>query len=183
MNIKKFKILSCLIIFLMMFPFHFEYKVFPNSITSIFFPVNESIWEHMKLIYTTFIFYGVIESIFYYKKKININNLIFNNFISAITCIIIFLIMFLPMYFRFGENMIITFIILFISICITEFISFQLYKKNNIKYLNVISFILIIISYIIFGYLTYNPIKNFMFFDHLKEIYGINTYLICIQCK
>ena len=44
--------------------------------------------------------------------------------------------------------------------------------------LNIISLILIIISYIIFAYLTYNPIKTELFFDTQEEKYGINSYFI-----
>ena len=54
MNLKKYKILSVFIIFLLMFPLHYVYDKFPNSLTSIFCPVNESIWEHLKLIFTSF---------------------------------------------------------------------------------------------------------------------------------
>ena len=37
---------------------------------------------------------------------------------------------------------------------------------------------LIILSYIVFGYLTYNPPKAELFFDTQKEKYGINIYNI-----
>lgn len=30
---------------------HFVYDSFPNAVTALFSPVNESIWEHLKLIY------------------------------------------------------------------------------------------------------------------------------------
>ena len=50
MSKKKLMIITTLIAFLLCFPFHFVYDTFPNLITSIFFPINESIWEHMKLL-------------------------------------------------------------------------------------------------------------------------------------
>ena len=40
--------------FLLAFPFHFGYDILPNQVSAIFFPVNESIWEHMKMLFTTF---------------------------------------------------------------------------------------------------------------------------------
>ena len=42
--------------------------------------------------------------------------------------------------------------------------------------LNIISLILIIVSYIVFAYLTYYPIKTELFFDTQEEKYGLNNY-------
>ena len=38
--------------------------------------------------------------------------------------------------------------------------------------------LLFALSYIIFGYLTYNPIHNYLFLDNIKNIYGIKNYNI-----
>lgn len=35
---------------------HFGYNLFPNPITAVFFPVNESVWEHFKLYCWPFLF-------------------------------------------------------------------------------------------------------------------------------
>ena len=50
MTLKKWKIISCIGIFLLSVLFHFIYDWFPNFFTSLFSPVNESIWEHNKII-------------------------------------------------------------------------------------------------------------------------------------
>ena len=87
--------------------------------------------------------------------------------------------MYLPIYYKIGEKLILTIILLFISIVITEFISYKiLCTKKNYTWLNIASLLMIIILYIIFGYLTYNPIICPLFFDPLNEKYGINNYLI-----
>ena len=38
--------------------------------------------------------------------------------------------------------------------------------------------ILIIITFIIMGYLTYNPPRSFLFYDPIEEKYGINIYTL-----
>lgn len=87
--------------------------------------------------------------------------------------------MYLPIYYKIGEKLILTIILLFISIVITEFISYKiLCTKKNYTWLNIVSLLMIITLYIIFGYLTYNPIICPLFFDPLNEKYGINNYLI-----
>ena len=128
MNTKKLKIIMTIIIFLLAFPFHFLYDKFSNFIFFIFFPVNESIWEHMKLLFTSIIFSGVIEYIIIKKKDIKVNNYLLSLFIPAILSIPIYLIIFLPIYYKIGENFIITITIMFITILLVEKIS---YKSQN----------------------------------------------------
>ena len=61
MTLKRSRIISTIGIFLLCFLFHFLYEWLPSSITAIFFPVNESIWEHMKLLFSAVVFYGIID--------------------------------------------------------------------------------------------------------------------------
>lgn len=176
MNLKKIKIISTIGIFLLCFLFHFIYTWFSSSITAIFFPVNESIWEHMKLLFSAVIFYGIIDYIILQKFKIKYNNFFTALFISAITIIPIYLTLFLPIYYKIGENMIITIGLMLLAIIISQVISYYILKSKKFEMFNIISLILIIISYIIFAYLTYNPIKSELFFDTKEEKYGINNY-------
>ena len=74
MSLKKIKIIGIITIFALSFLYHFLYQWFPNPIFSIIFPVNESIWEHMKLLYTGILSWGLIEIILLKKNKINYNN-------------------------------------------------------------------------------------------------------------
>lgn len=74
--------------------------------------------------------------------------------------------------------MIVSISLMIIVIILSQIISYFILKSKHIHYINSISFILIIISYIIFGYLTYNPIHNYLFLDNIKNIYGIKNYNI-----
>ena len=175
---KREKIISIFLIFGLCFLTHFIYDILPCTLTAIFFPVNESIWEHMKMLFTTIILYHALESIYFHVKEIKKENLWISAFVSALISIPIYLVMFLPIYYSIGENMVITFIILFITIAIVECINYKILEMDSIPYNSMISFILIIISYIVFAYLTYNPPKTDLFFDTEKEKYGINDYII-----
>ena len=93
---------------------------------------------------------------------------------AGVTYVVVLLILFLPIYYIFGENIVLTLIILFISIFITEIIMSKISNKKLIKYLNFISIFLIIISYFIFGYLTYNTPKLDLFRDPTNNTYGLN---------
>lgn len=176
MTIKRSKIIAVFGIFILSFLFHFAYQVFPNTLFSIFFPVNESIWEHMKMLYTSIIFYGIID--YFILVKTDKNNFLFQLFITAISSIPIYLIIYLPLYYVVGENMIISITLLFIIIIISQIISYYILKYRDLGKLNTISIFLIALVFIIMGYLTYKPIKTDLFFDHKDEKYGINDYQV-----
>lgn len=178
MNLKKIKILDCFLIFALCFLFHFMYELLPNSVFAIFFPVNESIWEHMKIIYSSIIFYTIVDYLLLKKNKIPINNLFTSAFFSSFISIIVYLIIYLPIYHFIGENMFFSIGLLFLIIIFSQYISYLIIKKDNNNILNIISIILIIIGYIIFGYLTYHPIENYIFYDIKDEKYGINIYKV-----
>ena len=172
MNFKKWKIISPIILFILCSITHFGYNLFPNFITSIIFPVNESIFEHMKMIYTSVLLFSLIEYLINKKRNWHINNLGINPFISGITNIASFLMLYLPSRLILNENMIFTFIILFISNIITAFVS---YKILSIKQFmdNKIGLVLTFLLYIPFAYFTYNPPHNSIFYDPKEELYGI----------
>lgn len=75
MSLKISRIIACIGTVILAFIFHFSYDLIPNFITSILFPVNESIWEHMKLLYTSILVYGIID--YFLNQKFNLR---YNNF-------------------------------------------------------------------------------------------------------
>ena len=173
MTRKKLKILGIVLAFLLCFPLHFVYDKFPSFITSIFAPINESIWEHMKILFGSIIISGVIQKIIVLKKKLDFNNICFSNFIGAISSIPIFLIIFLPIYIIIGENFPVTIFIMFITIVLAEIIAYKIMNKDNLGFEN-ITIILVIIVYVIFTILSYYPIKSGIFIDPISKTCGIS---------
>ena len=177
MDLKKIKVISFFGVFALTFLFHFIYEWVPNPIFAVFFPVNESIWEHMKLLYSGFFFWSIIEYILIIKYDININNYILNTFIVMITTIIVYLIIYLPLYDVIGESMIISIGLLIIIIALAELFSFYLLKmERQDSPLNKASIVLILLGYVVLASLTFNPIKNYIFYDTHHHKYGIDTY-------
>ena len=172
MSLKKLKILGVIIAFLIAFPLHFLYDKFPSLLTSIIAPVNESIFEHMKIIFGSILFSGIIQKIIVIKKDLKYNNICISNVISGLLSIFIFLAIFLPVYTIIGENFVVTIIIMFITFIISQLITIYIINKKNMKLENV-AIILTILVYIIFGVLTYFPINNFLFTDPITKQLGI----------
>ena len=170
---KKIKIISIFIMFALSFLSHFAYETIPNFISSILFPVNESIWEHMKLLSTPVLLYMIIEYFIFKKKKIETNNFILSYSLSIISSIIIFLIIYVPIYNKIGNSMFIDITLLIILFIYIAFLTYKLFNIKKIKYNNLLVIILFIIIYFNFFYLTYYPIKDYLFLDTTKNIYGI----------
>lgn len=178
MNLKKLKILNIVIIFLLSFLAHNLYNWFPNTFTSIFFPVNESIFEHMKIIATCFLFYGIIEFFLLKYFKITFSNYLLSLFLSATLGIIFYLVLYIPIYLFISRSMIFTIVLLFITYILMNIISYYILNQKQVGYLENVSIIFIIVLYLMFGYFTYQPPHNFLFFDTVDEKYGINEYLL-----
>lgn len=172
MNLKKIKIINIISMFLLSFLWHYVYTLVPCNITAIFFPVNESIWEHMKIIYCVFIIGSLTQLILCKKFKININNIYIEMAFKSIMGIILYLIIYIPLYLLIGENLFISLLLLLITYIIMEFIGIKILKSEE---LNIIALpvILIILGFILFGLLTFYPRHNFLFFDEVNLGYGI----------
>ena len=167
-NLKTIMIIVCI---LLAFPTHFIYDVFKNNLTAIFFPINESIWEHMKILTTSFI----LVNLFFYPFLKNKNNVFFSIFFHCLIMIPLYL--FLPFYYMFGENLIYAvFLIIVVNIIIFN-LHFKFLDKDY-KNLNLIGIVGIILLYLLFTYLSYHPLLNDLFFDTIKNKYGFNIYPI-----
>ena len=150
MNLKKIKILGVVIITILSFISHFAYDIFPNIIFSFIFPVNESIWEHMKIL--------------------------FNTYFIPLMQIPLYLVIYIPLYNLLGESPFISITLMIIVYIIGQIVSYNILKEKELKVLNTLSVPIIIIIYLGFIYLTYNPPHKFIFYDILNEKYGINEY-------
>ena len=171
---KKFVMLNTILTFLVSFLVHNIYKWIPSVITSIF-PVNESLFEHMKLIYLCPIISSLIIYFYFKKKNQVINNYLFGLIVSTIFNIIIFYLIYLPLYYALGESMFMTLSIYFITIIISNYIYYLIIEMNNNMQLNTISLVLIIVIGSILTYFTYHPLHIDFFKDPKTNIYGITN--------
>ena len=80
--------------------------------------------------------------------------------------------MYLPIYYTFKEILIVTLIIYFVSIVLSNILIERIANKNISKKAIIISKIGIVIVYIIFTLLSLYPLKVDFFFDPLNNKYG-----------
>lgn len=176
MNLKKIKLIAVIGIFIISIISHFSYELFPNILFSFFFPINESIWEHMKILFTSTLLYGLIDYLLLKKNNIKYNNFSFQLYFTAFSSIPIYLVIYLPIYKLIGENLFISITLMILVYILEQYISYHILKEKEFKILNIISVPIIIIIYLGFIYLTYNPPHTYVFYDIINEKYGINEY-------
>ena len=170
---KKIKIIGIFISFVLSVILHFMYGLFPNTFISIIAPVNESIWEHMKLIISSSLIFSIFEYYIYKKKDIAFNNFILSCAISSILGIIIYLLLYIPINDIFGHKAYIAIGLLFLIFVLVQYVGYYIMNYKHIKYGNYVGILLIIIVYFVFGYLTYYPPKINLFYDFMNKTYGI----------
>ena len=95
MTLKKIKIINVVFLFLLSFLWHFMYDWFSNTIFALVFPVNESIWEHMKIIYYCLLLGSILEFVLCKKNNIKINNFYIEAMIKSLLGVIFYLIIFI----------------------------------------------------------------------------------------
>ena len=170
---RKIKTIGVFISFILSFILHFMYELIPINIISIIAPVNESIWEHMKLIASSTLIFSIIEYLIYKKKRIPFNNFLLSYVVSITCSIIVYLIIYIPLFDIFGHNTFVAILLLFIIFIFLQILSYYIMNTKKIYLGKEIGILLIIIIYYIFGYFTYHPPKIGMFYDYANKNYGI----------
>lgn len=172
MSLKKIKIINVVFLFLLSFLWHFVYDWFPNNIFALFFPVNESIWEHMKIIYFCLFMGSILEFVLCKKNNIKINNFYIEAMVKSILGVIFYLIIFIPLYLWLGESMFISISLMLITYIFMEYIGYKILIGEEMN-INILPVIIIVLGCIMFVILTFYPLHNFLFFDEVKFGYGI----------
>ena len=170
---KKIKIIGVFVSFVLAFILHFIYEWIPNTFISIIAPVNESIWEHMKLIVSSSLIFSILEYFIYKKKDMAFNNFILSYAISSILGVFIYLLIYIPLHDIFGYNEYIAIGLLFLIFIFIQIVSYYIITYKKINHGSDIGILLIIIIYLTFGYLTYHPPKINLFYDYMNKGYGI----------
>lgn len=172
MSLKKIKIINVVFLFLLSFLWHFVYDWFPNNIFALFFPVNESIWEHMKIIYFCLLMGSILEFVLCKKNNIKINNFYIEAMVKSILGVIFYLIIFIPFYLWLGESMFISISLMLITYIFMEYIGYKILTGEEMN-INILPVIIIVLGCVMFVILTFYPLHNFLFFDEVKFGYGI----------
>ena len=160
---KKSYICGCIFTIIIGAILHFTFAWSnENFFVALFSPVNESVWEHLKLLFFPYILYMIIE-FFINEKEVSY-------YLTAKTIGLFSGMLFLPILFYtytylLGDNYLILDIITFmLSVIISYVISYYIHK-NQVCNLTIISLLSFIFLFFLIDYYTFHPpsLKIFLF--------------------
>ena len=170
----KIILISIPILFIIGSLLHYAYAFFNNSkLIGIFTPVNESIFEHSKLLLTPLIlFWGML--FLFVKNNINYNSFFFAMLISIVVSIATMIAFYYTYKGSLGNNYeLMNILDLLVSLIVGQVVASHVYTYSyNVPYY--FSIALIVIIFALFIYLTFKPIKIPLFFDKKSKTFGIN---------
>lgn len=170
-KILKFQIFSFIFTAILGTLLHFIYNWSSNNLFVAFFSaVNESVWEHLKLLFFPMLLTTII-GYFYISKETS--NFLCAKTIGIITSLLFIIIFFYTYTSILGTNIgIIDISSFFIAIILGEFLAFKIMVSNmhcNHNF-SIIILIILLLSFVIF---TYNAPKIELFRDYVSNSYGV----------
>ena len=154
---------------------HFLYNIFWESIAvGLFAPVNESVWEHSKMVLLPIILWWSLYYCFKGKKyNISKNKWFQGGLVSLLTSLTAIPLLFYFYTEAFGVELLwVDISILLISIILGQLLGLHFYKYwKGINYIFVIAILVLII--LIFVVFTFYPPHIPMFYDTSTGSYGI----------
>ena len=173
MKLRNLKLLGVIMAFLLCFLLHFLYDLAPCFITSVIAPVNESIAEHMKILFGGILFSGVIQKIIVKVKHLPYKNVCISNVVASLLSIPIFLVIYMPIYNAIGENLLLTIFLMLLVIIISQIITIFIINIKTDLHMENLAILFVIIIYMVFAVLTYDPPEQSIFMDPITLSYGI----------
>lgn len=172
-NYRKL-IITTLLLVMMGTLLHFVYDFSNHSpVVGIIAPVNESVWEHLKLLFWPFIIFSFVD---YFINK----NHLGNSFTITLICVAMGMLLIVFLFYTYtgiiGKNFLIIDILIFvIALTASNYLYFKMMNDSSLQNdkINMISLILLISLMLIFVFFTFDPPQIPLFMDPLTSRYGI----------
>ncbi len=169
LSILNFEIIGTIFVFIMGVLLHFTYEWSnKNWLVGVFSPVNESVWEHLKLVFFPMVVIGVL-GMFYFRKD-------YPSYLGAkvkgILLVMAFIVVFFYTYSGvIGKN--IAFLDIgsfFVGVLIGQVYAYKRIKESHTK----LSYIVLLMFMLMFGVFTFVPPHLGIFRDSVGGSYGVN---------
>ena len=139
---------------------HYLYKWFPNIIFSLISPINESVFQHFKNAFYSYIILTLIEYFIFRKEIKDKNKFFFSHMLSAIIIAWFIFILFLTFAMFYGERQFIVEIIYAQIIVFLTAISISIFEQEfkdlefskRFKVLIIVLFIYLVVEFTVFTF-------------------------------
>ena len=171
-RLKYIEVLGVIFTILLGTILHFTYKWSgDNQVVALFSPMNESIWEHLKMLFFPYMLYAILEYVYIGRN--------YPNFITAkcfgVICGLVLIPFVCTIYMSIlGTSIVVVDIILFIlAIVLSYVISYYIMMKKTLKANSICIVVTIVITVVFFLFTLYPP-NSSLFYDPISHSYGIN---------
>lgn len=170
-KIRNYQIFSVIFACIVGTLLHFTYEFFcENMLVASFSAVNESVWEHLKLLFFPMLFTTII-GYFYIGK--NALNFLCSKLLGIIISMLFIIIFFYTYTGIMGKSIVfIDIASFFVAVILGEYLAYKLII-SNFKCNNIIAIIILTIILICFVVFTYLTPKIEIFRDPVTNQYGI----------
>lgn len=155
---KKSTIINIVVVSALGTLLHFLYDLCnQNAFVGIFSAVNESIWEHQKLLFFPTFAVSIVEFLICKDCK---KGFFMSRLLGVLSGIVIIITLYYTITGIIGKNIDVINIALFYLGVIATFLLSNVYKKNRVlsgKYSNIIAFAIFVGIAVLFGIFTTNP--------------------------
>jgi len=144
-----------------------------SRIIGLFVPVNESVWEHLKLGYWSIVLFSIAE---YPTIRKKVNNYFLAKAIGVVALELTIVVIFYSCNLITGKNFILLDISSYIiGVVICQYLTYSLLRRRPFpRALNSLGIAACIILGVSFGIATYQPPHIHLFRDGNTHTYGIN---------
>ena len=151
---------------------HFLYELsHHNKFVALFAAVNESTWEHIKICMTPTILFSLYDGFVYGTNA----NYLIGKSLCLLTIILLIPILFYS-YTAFTKKSIlwVDVICFYVTVIISQLVFNYFINANALPFIyTYLSGILLFIEIAAYVFLTFNPLKNFIFEDPISHKYGL----------
>jgi len=139
-------------------------------------PVNESVWEHLKLVYWPLLFFSIME---YFLVKGEVNNFVLAKLTAIIIAETTILVTFYSYTAIIGTEILLVDILSFVvGVILGYLVSYKLLKLKKLpNWTRIVSVLVLVFLGIIFVVFTYFPPEIPLFQDPETGLYGITLNL------
>lgn len=142
-----------------------------NRVVGLFAPINESIWERLKILYFPFLLFTII---LYFVAKRNSKNLLFANALSITIGMLLTITLHYTITGAFGVQSAALELGILVLCNIATYILCGYYVKNNkFSINNLFGFIFLLILFLLFTIFSFRPPRVPLFQDSITKSFGI----------
>ena len=176
-DVKRAAVFGMVFTVVLSVPFHFLYRWTGGSpAAAVFLPVNESVWEHLKLtFYPMALWWLAVCPFLLRRKKVEFSRLFISFAVAALSAPVIIVSLFYTLQGAFGvESLVSDILILIIAVILSHRLALGVYRREGPSkgwfILAVIAVVLLVSAFTVF---TFFPPRLPLFQDTPTGKYGI----------